>query len=533
MFTPTAKQCSWCVLFILWLCVPPALAESVGLINPAEREFGESKPETRNPAKNFARKSPAFIDRPVPASEKPIPEKPTRTKPTPKNSEPIRQVSAINESDPFPPASPPLTSPPVPPSFPFNSEAAAPADPNSPFLPQYNTQNSIVPYDPQIFTGYVNPQAAIQGMQNSDPAGLGYALPFAQQQFAQQQIAPYPQQYAMTGITPYMNVNPYMPADPYAPFSASFADPYGMYQMNYQPDNQETPDYSSLYQTLLLQASLQAEEAQDGANKVKRQSAEDAKKQADANWTYNNLMPVKVSSPLGETLFACARTVSPFSTPAGPDKGVGMPLVGKSWLDHPYYFGGFVGRTSGSNLVSKMINQKSGGIGGLTFGYNFNDYWGIESRLNFAAIDIYDTDYARGIFDEVTQGETVLLPATRTNNLTFLDAAVHYYPLGNAKWRPYFKYGLGFGRQKFVNTFGNELSADIVTMPLGIGVRYWWNERIAIQMDLVDNVIFASGISKTQGNVAFTLGLTYAFGNGHRTHPVYYWPATPSMGSKW
>jgi len=521
MFTPLVKQCSWYILCILWLCVSLASAEDIGLINPAEEEFGKFKSETRNSAENFARKSPAFADRAMPTPEKPAPKKAT-----PKNSEPIRQVSAVNETtDPFPLSSPPSMPSPAPPSFPFNFEAAAPADPNNLFATQNNTQNGVVPY------------AAMQGMQNMYSAGSEYASPFAQQQLAQQQlaqqqVAQYAQQYAMPGVNPYMNVSPYTLADPYTPFTTSFADPYGMYQMNYQPDYQESPDYSALYQALLLQASLQAE-AQDGTNNGKQQDAEEAKKQADASWTYNNLMPVRVTSPLGETLFACARTVSPFSTPPGPDKGVGMPLVGKSWLDHPWYAGGFVGSTSGSTLVSKMINQKSGGIGGLTLGYNFNDYWGLESRLNFAAIDIYDTEYARQVFNEMAQGGAVLLQTTRTNNLTFLDVAAHYYPLGNAKWRPYFKYGLGFGQQKFVNTFGNNLSKGVVTMPLGLGVRYWWNERIAFQLDLVDNVIFSSGIAKTQNNIAFTLGLTYAFGSGNRTRPVHYWPATPSMGSKW
>jgi hypothetical protein len=92
---------------------------------------------------------------------------------------------------------------------------------------------------------------------------------------------------------------------------------------------------------------------------------------------------------------------------------------------------------------------------------------------------------------------------------------------------------LGVGRQRFVNTFGHENKADIVTMPLGVGVRYWWNERLAIQADLLNNVVFASGIAKTQHNVSFTVGLTYAFGSGRQRTPVHYWPATPSMGSRW
>jgi len=184
-----------------------------------------------------------------------------------------------------------------------------------------------------------------------------------------------------------------------------------------------------------------------------------------------------------------------------------------------------------------MIKQKHGGSGGLVVGYNFNEYWGLESRLHFASIDIYDTDYARQLFEDNFQaqfpGMAVPPLTTRTNELTVLDAAVHYYPLGNAKWRPFFKYGLGVGRQKYVNTFGFEQSSDIIAKPLGLGVRYWWNERLALQADLVNNVIFSSSIAKTQNNFALTVGLTYSFGSGKKKHPVHYWPATPSMGSKW
>ena len=546
---PVAIHRFWCVLFVCWLVIPVAFADDFGLANPAANEFGEYKSDVRNTG-NIARKSPAFQDRTFPAQNQ------TTHSKSVQKSEPIRQVSATNESnDPFQM----VTQPSVPQPASLDWEAgvpSVPATPNTPLL----LQNNVIPYNPNGAAGFGNPYPGMQGIpMNFGGAGIGYAPQFAQSQFApsqftQPQFAPfappmegggvYPQQYmqqymqqlAMSGMSP--SINPYALAanglTEFSQFTPSFADPSGMYQMNYQPDYQESPDYQTLYQALLHQARLQGEGVpENGASNGKKQNADEAKKQADANWTFNNLIPVRVSSPLCDTLFACAKTVNPFCTPAGPDKGVGMPLVGTSWLDHPWYAGGFVGGISGSDLVSNMIKQKRGGTGGLICGYNFNDYWGLESRLNFSAIDIYDTAYAKGVFDEISQGDVVLLPTTRTNNLTVLDASVHYYPLGNAKWRPFFKYGLGFGRQQFVNIFGNKLSADIVAMPMGVGVRYWWNERIALQADLVDNVIFASRIAKTQNNVAFTVGLTYAFGNGGRIAPVHYWPATPSMGSKW
>ena len=301
-----------------------------------------------------------------------------------------------------------------------------------------------------------------------------------------------------------------------------------------QPHYPEVPDYH-FYQTMLLHAA--ARQQAESLNRANREAANaEAQKQANENWTLNNLVPVKMSSPLFETLLVCAKTMSPYNVPTGPDKGVGKPLVGKSWLDHPYYFGGFVGTMYGAELVSRMIDQKNGGTGGLYLGYNLNDYWGLEGRLHFTSLEIRDTAYARNMFINFWEQTNPDMPVpaftSRTNELTVFDLSVHYYPLGNAKWRPYFKYGLGVGNQDFVNTFGYPQSSTIVTMPLGFGLKYWWNERLALQSTFFNNIIFASGSAKTQHNFTFSAGISYAFGSGKRLHPTHYWPATPSMSSR-
>jgi hypothetical protein len=492
---------SWCVLFVLWLFVPPAFADGFRLTNPAEKDFGEFRSETKTTG-NFAQKTPTLND---------------RTLPNHKKAEKIRQVSTFGE-DPF--ASATSTPPAQVPAFDWGTVESV--VPHNPLL----AQNNMVFYDPNAAGGYVEPYAVMQNMYQPGME-MGYLPQFTQypQQFHPQQFQ---QGFMANGINPHMN--PY--ANMYPQYGHT-VDPYSMgYQMAYQENHQTMPDYSQVYQAMMLQEMMrrQAEEVPEKTNQEK--NTDEAKKQAGTTWSLDNLVPVRVSSPLGETMLACAKTISPFTTPTGPDKGVGMPLANKSWLDHPYYLGGFVGYMSGSELVAKMVEQKNGGTGGFIFGYNFNDYWGLESRLHFTSIDIQDTDYARELLKS-TYPDLIILPTTRTNELTVLDAAVHYYPLGNARWRPYFKYGLGLGQQKFADTFGFQNTADIVTMPLGMGVRYWWNERLAFQADLTDNVIFASGNAKTQHNVAFTLGLTYAFGTGKTKHPVHYWPATPSMGAKW
>jgi len=544
---------SWCALFILWLlwlCLffPVAIASDSGLTNPAERDFGELRTDMRNTG-NFAHRTPAFNDRVLPTPERTM---------TPERAETIQQVSAFGEAtnDPFPVVSHPMplhAGQPIPfEHSPFDWGAHAPVNPNA--------------FAGNAFAGHVDPHFAAQPhfmmqditMQDMHTMYLAQQQ-FAQQQFAQQQLAQHPmhlhqghamhQEHMMPFANPFMDPHTAMyiqhgllqhghSQHGYIPHG--FADPHGMW--GHPMGHQAMPDHSTMYQAFLLQemARQQAEAAQARANNERNhaEAVNTAELPAEPQWSMNNLVPVRITSPLGETLLEGARIINPFTTPPGPDKGVGMPLANRSWLDHPWYFGGFVGCIAGSReLVSGMIEQRAGGTGGFMFGYNFNDYWGLESRVHFASIEIRDTDYARQFFEtnfmEQFPGMTVPTLTTRRNQLTILDAAVHYYPLGNAKWRPYFKYGLGVGRQRFVNTFGFEEKSDIVTMPLGVGVRYWWNERLAIQADLLNNVVFASGIAKTQHNVSFTVGLTYAFGSGRQRTPIHYWPATPSMGARW
>jgi len=526
-FTPKTVYRTPYVLFGMLLacclCAQQVCADDSGLANPAAKDFAEVPTATQKNG-SVARKSSAFSDRSLPP---------------PAKTETIQQVSASegNPLNPFPTLPPPVVTQPLATQLPaaFDVGTLATGVPNiaaSPDSGLGTANNSLVPpvaqnnvlfYDP--YSGYANPYA----QQQMYPADLSNFSLFAQQG---QYPGQYPHQYPQGSMDPAMNQ--YAMGNMYAQYGYA-ADPYGMSAMGY--GSQEMPDYTTLYQAVLFQemARQQADGAKERASNSKEPETDETKKPAD--WTLNNLVPVRVTSPLGETLLVCAKTISPFSTPTGPDKGVGMPLVNKSWLDHPWYFGGFVGTVRGSDLVANMIKQKQGGTGGLVVGYNFNEYWGLESRLHFASIDIYDTDYARLLFEAnyQTQFPGLAIPplTSRTNELMMLDVAAHYYPLGNAKWRPFFKYGLGVGRQKYINTFGYEQSADMITMPLGLGVRYWWNERLAIQADLIDNVVFSSNIAKTQNNFAFTVGLTYSFGSGNKKHPFLYWPATPSMGSKW
>ncbi len=336
-------------------------------------------------------------------------------------------------------------------------------------------------------------------------------------------------------------------------YGGNMVDPYGMmasnpwsYQTPYQtPGQQQLALYQAMLQQEMIRREVAQEVAQEEADATQqeelRKKAEDeglSPLKNSTQWNMRQLMPVHVSSPLGTTLLSCAKTLSPFSSPKGPHRGVGQPLEVRSWLDRPCYFGGFTGWVSGSELVSGLVDQKHGAMGGLILGYNLSEYWGVEGRVHFASIDIQETARGRQEFSNWYQAmfpDDPVVPSltTRSNQLSVFDVSVHYYPLGNAKWRPFFKYGLGLARESFVDTYGQKRRSDTMTMPFGVGLRYWWDENLAIQLDLVDNVVFSSGITKTQNNIAFCVGLTYSFGSSKKKRPTAYWPYTPSHGSKY
>ena len=240
------------------------------------------------------------------------------------------------------------------------------------------------------------------------------------------------------------------------------------------------------------------------------------------------------SDSLSSTTWETLGYFNPLKSPKGPNRGVGGPLMMRSWRDRPFYLGAFGGCMSGSELVSGLVDQGYGGTGGILFGWYADNYWGLESRLHFAGLPGKNTAQGQEAYEQwyQLQNETEFVPpiGSRNNAVSMFDVSIHYYPLGNAKWRPYLKLGLGTANQKFRDMYGEKRDYNSFMIPWGIGLKYWWNERIALQMELTDNVIFAVEEAKTQNNVALTVGLNFPIGKIKRKDPVIYWPMVPSSG---
>ncbi|MDR0390308.1 MAG: porin family protein [Planctomycetaceae bacterium] len=377
-----------------------------------------------------------------------------------------------------------------------------------------------------------------------------YQPQYSQQNYSADQLQQYYQQYGNQYSPQYYPQYSPQYSSQYYPYYNGTYSPFGHGQ-GYEPYNFNVPEYygygygySDANQDFSASGSgseigrggelMGAESSRELERMSRREAAERAR--LEAEWSPKPPRPILY--PLLTKVWSCVTTLSPFNAPTGPDRGVGMPLRNGSWLDRPYYFGGFIGKMRGSELVSNMIDQDNGANGGLIIGNNMNEYWGLEGRLHFAAIDIKETSNGRTQYAlwhaAQSGGAIVYVPnlTTRSNRLTILDVSVHYYPLGNARFRPYFKYGLGYARESFHDTFGQKRTAETLSMPFGVGLRYWWNKQFAIHAEVVDNIIFSHDIVKTQGNWAFSIGLIYSFGNNNKRRPIVHWPYTPSSGSR-
>jgi len=205
------------------------------------------------------------------------------------------------------------------------------------------------------------------------------------------------------------------------------------------------------------------------------------------------------------------------------------------------------------------VRAKVGYDVGLTLGYDFNECWGIESRLhlmkmnldaenNFTLWRAKQNDYGYGYhyYVAIQNSDTIRDFAERT--LTIFDVSAHWYPWGNARCSPYLKAGVGYANHKIKwseeertdygmstgETVSKSMSSDVFAMPLGVGLRYQWSPQVSLRLDLTDNILFKSRFGgsgedegpditdiKTNHNLALTVGVTYSFGGGFQSARRY------------
>jgi Outer membrane protein beta-barrel domain len=184
--------------------------------------------------------------------------------------------------------------------------------------------------------------------------------------------------------------------------------------------------------------------------------------------------------------------------------GIGQPLTGTSWRNRPLFFGTFVGGVMMDDLVPNRIYQNDTTIVGARLGYDFDHFWGLEGRWAFARPDLAD---GAGV---------PFFPASRDN---FADVSLVWYPLGDARWRPYALAGIGFTTFRFNNELGQRISEAAVDVPLGFGVKYFSGPWFTLRFDFVDNLCLGNARVSGMHNVSLMAGAEIRFG-GRR--PSYF-----------
>ena len=193
------------------------------------------------------------------------------------------------------------------------------------------------------------------------------------------------------------------------------------------------------------------------------------------------------------------------------NQGLGEPLVGASWLNRPLHVGGFVGGITGDSLTDDL-DLEPAFFGGIRLGCDYDHYWGIESRLAFASVDLEDQTS----------------PAVQhTGDVLLWDASLLYYPWGDSRWRPYLTLGVGLADFSYVNQDDAHQSTTAVGVPWGAGLKYRHSPWLALRLDLLDNVSLESGELHTMQNVSLTGGIEYHFGGSRKS----YWPWSPGLRS--
>lgn len=191
---------------------------------------------------------------------------------------------------------------------------------------------------------------------------------------------------------------------------------------------------------------------------------------------------------------------------------------------HPFSFGLFVGMFTGTTLIDDWVAQKDGYLAGARLGWDCDDYWGLEARYGTGSILLWDSPRATGD-PKVYQ----LTHNDRNSELTLWDLTFLYYPWGEGRWRPYVMTGAGMAVLRFNDAHGADYSKTIMNMPLAAGLKYHCTERLALRLELCDDIIF-SGVDgiNTVHDFSITGSMELHFGGARRM----YWPWEPS-GRVW
>lgn len=233
---------------------------------------------------------------------------------------------------------------------------------------------------------------------------------------------------------------------------------------------------------------------------------------------------VTVTNPAGDEAMPNSEPPQFFRHPLREPLQSIRPPENLSWLYRPMSIGLFAGGLYGSPVVENWVGQQGGYIGGMRFGWDWDEYWGVEARAAIGSAQLYD--------DPQNAAQQLLLDnphdATRYSTRADYDVDLLYYFTGDRRSRPYFLVGGGLVQFRFTDLLANSYSYTAWGMPLAVGWKYHVDDRMALRFEIGDEIIFSGGAGfNVLHDLTATAGLEFRFGS----HPKTYWPWNPGTRS--
>jgi hypothetical protein len=197
------------------------------------------------------------------------------------------------------------------------------------------------------------------------------------------------------------------------------------------------------------------------------------------------------------------------SSTCGRNAGLGIPLVGTSWLNRPYYIGADIGTVWLTRPVNDRMTEDVDMFGDVFGGCDWDYYWGTELAVHRATPELIN-EHARH--------------ADRGDRLMEWTACLMYYPWGDAMFRPYWRLGLGATDIDYPTDGGRRRDEELWTIPIGVGLKYPIRHWLAARAEFADQLALGNNGVATQHDLTLTFGLEWRFG----ARPRSYWPWNPS-----
>jgi hypothetical protein len=204
------------------------------------------------------------------------------------------------------------------------------------------------------------------------------------------------------------------------------------------------------------------------------------------------------------------------------------------WIYRPISVGIFYGAIVGSPLMDDWINQKTGTLAGVRFGWDFDDDWGVEMRIASSTMPIVDSELQIAMQQQYDNERGLPWDSPyryrwdtgRTADHFLWDVEMLWYPWGDSDLRPYLLFGLGLDRISFEDRMEQSYAHVLVGMPVGIGIKHRWADWLAFRVEVLDNIAFAGHSTfEPQNNFSITGGFEVRFGQPR----TFYWPWDPGM----